>query len=308
MHVTQWPDTPSWERLVQSSPEATFFHTPQWHEMVHQVYRDYTIATREFRFDDGTRAVVPLIQTKQGGLIRGKSRFKSSVFGGYGGIIAEKTLSSAQQDRIIGYLTGLRASISIDTNPFSPYRLPDTFDRKDDFTQARRLPETPEALLQKLARGARSNLNQAVKKGVTVRTARADQDVAAYYRIYQDTLRRWGDETLFTYPEDFFITVLRHAGPSVKIWLAEAGDRIIAGACIFYWNRIVSYWQGASLQDYFSWYPNNMLHMEIMREAVGRRFAWYDFGPSGGQQGVSRFKKTFGAEKLPFVSGHWRCG
>ena len=41
----------------------------------------------------------------------------------------------------------------------------------------------------------------------------------------------------------------------------------------------------------------------IFREK-GYRF--YDFGPSGGQDGVVRFKKAFGAEKREFVSGHWK--
>ena len=91
---------------------------------------------------------------------------------------------------------------------------------------------------------------------------------------------------------------------TVKIWLAEKDSAIVAGAIIFYWNRIVSYWHGASHQDFFSYYPNNMLHMEIIREAAAAGFRYYDFGPSGGQDGVARFKKSFGAVELPFVSAH----
>jgi len=308
MNTTAWPDTRSWQSLVEGSSEATFFHTPLWHEIVVAAYRDYGIATRQFLFEDGARAVFPFIQTKKGGIIRGKSRLKSSVFGGYGGIIADRKLSPEQYRMMYRTITRLKASVSVDTNPFTDETLPDSFSAKHDYTQVSRLAAGDDCFIPKLSRGAKSNLNQARKKGVTVRVLTAEQDISAYYNIYLDTLKRWGDAVLFTYPEELFFTVYRLAGDHVRIWLAEKDSVIIAGAVIFYWNSIASYWQGASLQDYFSCYPNNMLHMEIIRDAARRGYAYYDFGPSGGQEGVERFKKSFGAEKFSFDSGLLRYG
>jgi hypothetical protein len=306
MEVTKWPDVPSWEKLVKASDEATFFHTPMWHEIVVQTYKEYSIATRQFTFDDGREAVFPLIQTKEGGILKGKARLKSSVFGVYGGIVSDNKLLQDQQNQIYRHLTGIKGSLSVNSNPFSEYVLPDHFTRKDGFTQVFLLQHEEDSHYRRLSRGAKSNLNQAGKMGVTVRTARTEKEISTYYTIYQDTLRRWGDATLLKYPEELFLNIFKIAGDSAKIWLAEKDGKIIAGAVIFYWNNIVLYWHGVALQDYFSCYPNNMLHMEIIKDATAKGYRYYDFGPSGGQEGVVWFKKSFGAEKREFVAGRWK--
>ena len=76
MKIKIWPDVPFWDELVKKSPESTFFHTHLWHEIVAETYRDYSIATRGFEFDDGTRAIFPLIQTKAGGMLKGQGTFE----------------------------------------------------------------------------------------------------------------------------------------------------------------------------------------------------------------------------------------
>ncbi|MCX5896510.1 MAG: GNAT family N-acetyltransferase [Proteobacteria bacterium] len=242
MEVSRWPDTNYWEELVSTSPESTFFHTLLWHEIVVRTYKDYSIATRGFIFNDGARAVVPIVQTKAGGMLKGKTRLKSSVFGGYGGIISERKLAGSEQKEIYDYLLSLKASISIDGNPFSAYTIPDSFTLKKGFTHVFPLDVSEDNVNKRLSRGAKSNLNQALKKGVTIRTARSEQDVSAYFRVYQDTLKRWGEATLFKYPEELFLTIYKRAGDALRLWIAEKDGIIIAGAVIFYWNRVVSYW------------------------------------------------------------------
>lgn len=306
MQIKKWPDVAFWNELASASPASTFYHTPLWHTIVIEAYKDYAIGTCGFVFNNGGRVVFPCIQTKKGRPLLGKSRLKSSVFGGYGGCIADNNVTVAQQREIYDWLVKQRASIAIDTNPFvkTAVKLPEGFICREDFTQALTLSKDEQTLYQKLNRGGKSNLNQAKKHGITVRLARTDSDIHAYYALYRDTLRRWGDSALFEYPESLFFTIFAHAGDGIKIWLAEKEAVIVAGVIIFYWNRIATYWHGASHQDYFQCYPNNMLHMEIIRDAAAAGFRYYDFGPSGGQEGVARFKKSFGAVELPFVSAH----
>jgi hypothetical protein len=306
MHINLWPDIPFWEEVVKKNPGSTFFHTPLWHEIVTRTYQDYAIATRGFQFDDGTRAVFPILQTKAGGQLKGKARLKSSVFGGYGGIIAERELSPVEQQPIYDYLLSLKASVSVDGNPFSHYTLHKPFTLRKDFTHSFRLDIGEDALYKRFSRGAKSNLNQALKKGVSVRAARNEQEVSTYFQVYKDTLKRWGDAKLFEYPKELFLNIHRTAGDAAKFWIAEKDGAIIAGAVIFYWNQVVSYWHGASLRDFFDCYPNNLLHVEIIKDALGKQYRFYDFGPSGGQQGVVRFKESLGAEKREFLSGHWK--
>ncbi len=306
MHISSCPQADIWNAVARQSPEVTFYHTPAWHDTVVRTFPEYSTGTLLFSLENGSRALFPCLQTEEKRLLKKKVRIKSSVFGGYGGIISEQPLQPGEMGKIYSHLTGLKAALSITTNPFAEDTLPESFITEETCTHALQLPEDPELLSKKLNRGGKSNLNQAVKKGVTVREDASLEAVDTYIALYRDTLQRWGDSTIFTYPDAFFSNLFEAAGEHAKLWLAEADGKIIAGAIVFYWNRVVTYFHGSSLQDYFKHYPNNLLHMEIMRHAVQEGFTLYDFGPSGGQEGVIRFKKSFGAESYTFATGRYK--
>ena len=63
MQIKKWPDVAFWQELVSASPASMFYHTPLWHDIVTAAYPDYAVATTGFIFDDGSRALVPFIQT-----------------------------------------------------------------------------------------------------------------------------------------------------------------------------------------------------------------------------------------------------
>jgi hypothetical protein len=49
--------------------------------------------------------------------------------------------------------------------------------------------------------------------------------------------------------------------------------------------------------------PNIILHSEIIRQCCEQGCRYYDFNPSGGHEGVDRFKALFGAGEWPV--SHW---
>jgi len=306
MKIKNFPDVNSWEQVALQSPEATFFHTPLWHKIVVKTYKHYRIATKEFTFDDGTRALIPFIQTTKGGLFKRKERLKSSVFNMYGGIISDTKLSTVQQDQIFDYLISLKANITIMGNPFSDYKLPKSFNCTEDFTDVIALHKGEEYIFQQLSRNARKSIRRAIKREVTVRTIQTEEEIKGYYEVYRDTINRWGDATKYIYPQEIFLNIFRDAGNAVKIWVAEKNGKIIAVLTVFYWNNLVTPFHTASLKDYFDCCPNNILHMEVIKDAINKNYRYYDFGPSGGEDGVVQFKKSFRADKLFLVSGYWK--
>ena len=306
MKIKNFPDVNSWEQVALQSPEATFFHTPLWHKIVVKTYKHYRIATKEFTFDDGTRALIPFIQTTKGGLFKRKERLKSSVFNMYGGIISDTKLSTVQQDQIFDYLISLKANITIMGNPFSDYKLPKSFNCTEDFTDVIALDKGEEYIFQQLSRNARKSIRRAIKREVTVRTIQTEEEIKGYYEVYRDTINRWGDATKYIYPQEIFLNIFRDAGNAVKIWVAEKDGKIIAVLTVFYWNNLVTPFHTASLKDYFDCCPNNILHMEVIKDAINKNYRYYDFGPSGGEDGVVQFKKSFRADKLFLVSGYWK--
>lgn len=305
MDIIDSVDLASWERFLEGNPQASFYHTPHWHKIVIQTFPHFTPATKKFVFDNGTSALVPLLKTEKGLLFKKKLRLKSGVLGVEGGIVANRPLSPDQENRIYTHLTDTRASVTIITNPYAGYTLPDYFKIENDFTLVVPLPDADQPPTVNFSRGAKSNLKQALKKGLTVRKAKTARDIDAYYAIYQDTLKRWGDRVLFVYPEKIFHEIFKLPEELMKIWLVEHNGKIIAGAIIFYFNDIASYWHASSLQDYFTCYPNNLLQTEIIKDAA-QKHKLYDMGRSGSQKGVEQFKKSLGAETFPLLHGVWK--
>ncbi len=306
MEILDWPDIPFWEDIVARDVTSTFYHTPLWHELVVKAFKNYRNASKGFVFSDGIKAVLPFIQVKPGGLFRGESRLKSSVCGGYGGIISSGKLSEEQQQQINHFITSMKASISIECNPFSDCTLPASFSRKRDFVHCISLEKGEDAIYKNFSRGAKRSLNRADEKGVLVRRIQTQEELKSYFKVYRATLKRWGDDTRVTYPETIFKTMFHNGGDAVKIWVAEKEDKVIAVLTLVYWNGMVHGFHAAALKEYFDCCPNNILHMEAIRDAIKNNYRYYDFGASGGMEGVIRFKESMGAEKREFLKGHWK--
>jgi hypothetical protein len=148
-------------------------------------------------------------------------------------------------------------------------------------------------------KGAASAVAKALRHGVTVRIAAGVDDWCAYYRVYEDSLRRWGERASSRYGWELFDALQRRGSPRIRLWLALHSGKIVAGALCFYAKRHAVYWHGAALSDSFPMSPVNLLMNEAIRDACGRGYAWFDFNPSGGHEGVEAFKKHFGAKPLP---------
>ena len=306
MLVKCWPNIAHWDTIAAASPAATFYHTRYWHDIVVSAYNEYKIATREFIFDDGAIAVLPCLSSTKKSLFKERVRLKSAVFGTYGDIISNKPLTEEQRSQIYAYLKKLNIGITIEGNPFSQSGMTDFFERQECFTQIVNI-KGDEAIIKKgFDVGAKRRLNQALKGGVIVRTIGSAEEVKVYYNIYLDCIKRWGQNTIFQYLEPIFHAIFNQDSRFRKIWLEEKVGVIIGGVIVFYWNRIACSWHNASLQTYFDCAPNNILQMEIMKDAFKNNFLFYDLGISGGKEGVVAFKKSLGAEMVEFISGRSR--
>ena len=120
-----------------------------------------------------------------------------------------------------------------------------------------------------------------------------------YYLVYEDSLRRWGDQALGKVDWALFQEMFNRQSDHIKLWLATTKNEIIvAGALMLYAKKHAFYWHGAALEDYFDLRPVNLLFSEIIKDACDKHCRWFDFGLSSGIEGVRRFKKSFGAKPI----------
>jgi CelD/BcsL family acetyltransferase involved in cellulose biosynthesis len=296
-------DEAIWLDVARACEGATFFHTPLWHRITLTTWPAFRDATVGVVLPDGTRAVLPLVETDRH--VRGLFREMASTFAGhYGGLIADRPLSEQQQRDLYREVLEVARTgeAHLTGNPCAPGPVPDGAAYVEDFTHILRLERGYDAVAAGFWKGCRTSIAKARRVGVTVRSAATLADFRAYHALYEDTLARRGTEAAGSYPWKLFenTAAVRAEQPgNVGLWLAEKDGQPVAGVLVFYWNRHAVCWHGASLASAFPHSPTNVLLAEVIRDACARGLAIFDFNPSGGHVGVARFKESFGAERLP---------
>ncbi|MEI6126542.1 MAG: peptidoglycan bridge formation glycyltransferase FemA/FemB family protein [Pseudomonadota bacterium] len=303
MEIIETPSAEFWEDVVSQGPCATFYHTPLWSKALAETYPELAVSAKGFIFEDGTRAMMPLLCSRHG-FFKKKLRYKSLGFGSYGGPAYAGTWDAAKNEALYRYFKSKKASLHVDGNPLWRYDLPDCFSKSDVSTYAIRLDKPEDALWKQFSSGHQRGIKAAKKKGVTVRKASSLRDYEAYCSIYKDTLERWGKKTVIEFPDSLTLKLLEPHHDSVILWLAEIDARPIAGIIIFYCNTMAHYWRGASIKKDMEYHASTFLQWVVMQDALHKGYALYDFAPSGSLEGVDEFKRRFGAEKIFFKKGH----
>ena len=209
---------------------CTYFHSREWAEIWHE-YTDGRIRPHglKVRFNDGKSAVLALSREKQSrGLLVG---YLSSPAGTFGGWITDCELTQVHVDLMAQYilsgLNNLTWRINPYQNPMAYFELQFTNDR----TYAIHLGDGFELLYRKWSKGHRAAAKQAANYGVAVRIASSLVDWQSYYKIYEDSMRRWGNRRTSAYDWRLFEVMFELDSNSIRLWLADYQGNVVAERC-----------------------------------------------------------------------------
>lgn len=293
-----------WDQIWNGCHFATYFHSREWF----QIWQTYSHGKFEpyahcITFSDGGMALWPMAVRKH----RFKQTWYSSPAGTYGGWISAEQFSEAHQRQLVQLALKSFRRLSWRLHPFA--EPPRIFidgegdlapgEKQEDETMLLHLSAPYSDLFRSWRLGHRQSIQAAERAGVSVRPARDVGDWEKYYEIYQDCLRRWGGSASSKYDWELFDRIHRLNSPHPQLWLALHEGEIIAGALNFNAHRKVMGWHCVALERAFELRPVHLLMAEMIRDACGRGFEWYDFNPSGGHTGSIGFKKGFRAAEVP---------
>ena len=293
-----------WDLAWRSCSYTSYFHSREWAE----IWQEYTAgqvvpAAKLVTFSDKTRTVLPLSRCKSPfALFRFKKSYISSPAGTYGGWISQDPLTSMHAQALVNYISSSLGNVTWRLNPFDQTLSECSFRNfQNDETHVISLSGGFDAVREAWNRSKNSTPRKARKardSGILIKTAQTIDDWRHYYSVYQDSLRRWGETASSVYDWTLFDIIFRRYSTHVKLWLALLGETITAGALCFYAGKHAVYWHGAALENYFALRPVNLLMYEVVRHACENHYQWLDLNPSGGHQGVKRFKESLGAQTL----------
>lgn len=288
-----------WDYIWQKCDYSTYFHSREWAE----IWNVYTKGKMRpdpklVIFSDKKKALLPLSYQKSlKGLIK---NYISSPAGTFGGWISADDIDVEHATLLTRFLTKKIGNLVWRLNPYDKPAFKCAVKASiEDETQALNLESGFDAIYKKWTKGHRAAARQADKAGVSVRPASCLKDWQQYYRVYEDSLQRWGNKASSKYGWEIFHEMFQRNSLNIKLWSAMHKDGfVVAGAIAFYVKKHVVYWHGAALEQYFNLRPVNLLVSEMIKDACERGCGWFDFNPSGGHEGTKAFKKSFGTEVL----------
>jgi lipid II:glycine glycyltransferase (peptidoglycan interpeptide bridge formation enzyme) len=165
-------------------------------------------------------------------------------------------------------------------------------------------------LLKNMKMTWRYNVRAAGRKGVVIREATSDADIATWYRLYQETATRDG---FFIHPQAYYADVLnlyRRRGAAVH-FLAEYEGTAIAGLIVARCGPVATSMFSASSNQHRERRPNHLLQWTGMRWAKAQGCALYDFRaiaevlePTEPDYSLYTYKEGFGGYSVLTLEGH----
>lgn len=301
--VTEASDS-EWKDFWQRSEGASYFQSPEWAYLWSSYSRGLLRPTPKLvHFSDGRCALVPLsFETKLGGLL---NRYVSSAQGTYGGWLSASPLSMQHALSLVTWLTReRRSSLVWRLNPYDRLSFEAGMSLgvrcKSDETHAIRLNKDADQILNGFKSAYRSQIRKAAaSKRFSIEPATTLDEWKAYFRVYLDSLERWGDAPSDGYGWHLFESMFLARSPNVTLWLARHDNQIVSGIICVYSKSHAIYWHGSTLAPYLQEGASKLLMFEAIKDAHGRGCRWFDFNPSAGLSGVKFFKRGFNAEVLP---------
>lgn len=284
-----------WDRIWKQCTYATYFHSREWSLIWNKHSNGKIVPSPHIiRFSDGKLALVPL-SIKKGFL----KTCLSSPAGTFGGWISTDNLEIEHTALLTNYLLRRNSAVHWRLNPYYPmYDAIKVLHCREDVTHSLDLRRGLNHIFKGWTKGHRSAAAKAKREGVTSRLANSEADWKEYYLMYEDSLLRWGANASSRYSWRLFDIIRNAKSHNIKLWLADFKGRSIAGALCFYASTHVVYWHGAALAEHFSLRPVHLLMCDIIKNATEAGYWWFDFNPSGGHEGVRKFKEGFGAQSL----------
>ncbi len=159
-------------------------------------------------------------------------------------------------------------------------------------------------LLASFHQKTRYNIRVAIKKGVEVKIVDKSK-VHEFHNIMLETGIR---DNFVIRSASYFEKLLDALGEHARLYMAYLDGKAIAGTLAIWYGDKVWYLYGASSDSYRNVMPNYLLQFEMIKWAVEKGSAVYDFrGVSGDISednplyGLYRFKKGFNGEFTEFI-------
>lgn len=283
-------DQQNWDAYVLAHREGTIFHTIAWRSAILSAFGHPSPYYLAEDGEQNIKGILPIIQLKS----RLFGNILSSVpFASYGGPLAD-------DDQVFTLLMDLAKQVAAEYSC-------DYLELKFQYPKPTGLPGTNLywAFIKELSADHETNMKAIprkqramVRKGINsgLRARYTPDFLPQFYDIFAENVQRMGTPV---YPITWFASLLQTFGDAAELMVIEHQGRIISGVLSFYYkDTVLPYYAASSMKERVH-APNDFQYWELMRHAVDRGCAFFDYGRSKTDTGPFHFKKHWGFTPIP---------
>jgi FemAB-related protein (PEP-CTERM system-associated) len=160
-----------------------------------------------------------------------------------------------------------------------------------------KLPASSEELFNSFKSKLRSQIRKAKKNGISFLWGDFDMFAGAYH-VFSKNMHELGSPV---HSKFFLKAILENYGRRSKLGIVEHNGKIIGMGIILIGGDGISIPWASTLREYNRLGPNMLLYWNFLKFSADNGYAFFDFGRSSEGEGTYKFKKQWGAKKIPLV-------
>ncbi|HYW91822.1 MAG TPA: FemAB family XrtA/PEP-CTERM system-associated protein [Gammaproteobacteria bacterium] len=279
----------AWDRFVESSRDATFFHKAAWREVIEKAFghpSHYLYLER----DGALAGVLPLVHVRSRLFA---NALISTPFCVYGGAVAETDEDCRALEEAAEKLARDRGVEYLELRNVKPTGRENREQKSLYVTFRKAISADPEANLKAIPRKQRAMVRKGIEAGLQ---SEIDGGIDRLYRAYSESVRNLGTPV---FAKRYFRILRAAFGESCQVLTVTRGEDLIASVMSFYFRDQVLPYYGGGVSAARDVKGNDFMYWELMRRAGEQGVRLFDYGRSKVDTGSYRFKKHWGFEPEP---------
>ncbi len=295
-----------WAALCAQDPHATFFSGPRWMDALTRAYPAYRPGFLVAREGKAVAGVLPFVRLRKYGL----SQILSLPFGTHGGPIlaADAPPGTAPAlarafGRRVRLPSVLRYEMMVyDPTPARRAALAPVFGRVFQEFRTHVVDLTPgfeEIWTRRYDKNTRNCVRVAERAEVTAGEERGPEAVDILYRFHLEQSEGWPG--IRPHPREALAAVAGSLGEGARIYVARVQGEPVAAVLFLENEEEVHPWVSGASEESRPVRAFHYLLNRALRDACDRGRLRWNFGASGGNPGIEKFKESFGARPVPLL-------
>ena len=283
-------DASRWNAFVDTCPGARIYHRAEWQNLVRQVFGHEGSYLQATDAQGNIQGVLPMITMES--LLFGRFCISLPYFN-YGGAVA---VSEAVEQQLMRQAREFVVADKLDFIEFRDDKPREGWPvRTDKVSMILPLEKEPERMFKQFKAKLRSQVRRPMRENVEV-VFGGPEYLDDFYLAFTTNMRDLGTPP---YSKKFFAAILSTFPDNAYLAIVRKGREVAGGAFLLGYKDTLEIPWASTIRKFNPIGVNMLMYWEVIRSAIEKGYAYFDFGRCSRDAGTYRFKKQWGSREHP---------